>query len=284
MSRSEPVKPIDLTGREQHLRTALRGMDKVADRFCTVGKRSLPFLQRQRGRLLAQPATVHEDTASDALEGSYVVDFRAPDGETWGLLFLDARAVSVVLDGALGAPCDGVSPEPAGALTAAQDAVVRRLVRVLAQAFANVVLGQLELELNITRFERAQPEYTPPEGGIYSFCTFEGVCGPARIGLALSIEALTTRDSAHDQLALDADSPQMVEALTQVELELLAELGTTEVPLQQVLNLKVGDVLRLNRAVDDLVCVSLGGVPKMFGSPVISRGQFAIEIREWHEL
>ena len=74
----------------------------------------------------------------------------------------------------------------------------------------------------------------------------------------------------------------MAEALLDVEVDVIAELGRTTLGLRRVLNLRVGEVVRLPTAVDDPVPIRVGDVLKLQGSPVISRGQLSIEIKSRH--
>jgi flagellar motor switch protein FliM len=71
----------------------------------------------------------------------------------------------------------------------------------------------------------------------------------------------------------------MAEALGGVPMALVAELGRVTMGLRSIMALRVGDVVRLPTATDDLLHVRVGGVEKFSAVPVVSRGQLAIEIR-----
>jgi flagellar motor switch protein FliM len=106
----------------------------------------------------------------------------------------------------------------------------------------------------------------------------------AIIGIAIGAEALESAAKKRD----DDDSPEvgnpiMEQAVEEIPVDITAELGRVTMGLRRVLSLKVGQVLRLPTATDDLVVVRVGGVAKFQGVPVVSRGQLAIEIRTRHE-
>ena len=82
---------------------------------------------------------------------------------------------------------------------------------------------------------------------------------------------------------LSAADPRMAEALSEVPVEVICELGSVRLGLRRVLSLQVGQVLRLDTAVDDPVSVRVAGIKKFVGVPVISRGQLAVEVRGRHE-
>jgi flagellar motor switch protein FliM len=67
-----------------------------------------------------------------------------------------------------------------------------------------------------------------------------------------------------------------------VPVEVVAELGRVQLGLRRVLSLRPGEVLRLGAATDDLVQVRVAGIPKLYGVPVISRGQLSIQITRRH--
>jgi flagellar motor switch protein FliM len=75
----------------------------------------------------------------------------------------------------------------------------------------------------------------------------------------------------------------MAEALSEVCVDVVAELGRMKLGLRRVLALQVGEVLRLATAIDDPICLRVAGVPKLVGAPVISRGQISVEVRGRHE-
>jgi flagellar motor switch protein FliM len=76
-----------------------------------------------------------------------------------------------------------------------------------------------------------------------------------------------------------AGDPKMAEAVKDVPIEVVAELGRLKIGLRNLLAWRVGQVIRLTTAIDDPVMLRIGGVTKFAGRPVISRGQLAIEIR-----
>ena len=97
------------------------------------------------------------------------------------------------------------------------------------------------------------------------------------------LKALESASKEQDDEGEDPNDPRMAEALIEVPVEVVAELGRVRLGLRRVLSLEVGQVLRLATAVDDPVIVRIGGVEKLHGAPVISRGQVSVEVRARHE-
>jgi flagellar motor switch/type III secretory pathway protein FliN len=114
-------------------------------------------------------------------------------------------------------------------------------------------------------------------------CQFDGLGPTTKISLAMGAEALEAaiKDKGSDDPALG--DPRFAEALFEVPIEVVAELGRVSLGLRRLLTLQPGQILRLSSAVDDSVLVRVAGVTKFTGSPVISRGQLAIQIKARHE-
>lgn len=282
-----PVRPLDLTGRARHLRTAMGAMSRIATQFTRAARRTLPFLVRQRAKLA--PGAVSLSSLTDASgEGpTFHVFLECDDGNAWGELLIDPGALALMLEGALGARNPSSSVALGQELTLAQRALVARVARSLAEDFARAVREEAGLSLAVVSM-RALPSGEavddPPTDGLYVSCAFEGVGGQSAVIVALSAEALEAAAREHDggeEAALGGD-PRIAEAMKDVPVALVAELGRVKLNLKSVLGLKVGDVLRLTTAVDDSVTVRVGSVEKLLGAPVVSRGQLAVEVRGRH--
>jgi flagellar motor switch protein FliM len=94
----------------------------------------------------------------------------------------------------------------------------------------------------------------------------------------LGAEALVGSDA--DPVSEEAPyDPSMQQALLGVNVDVVAELGTVELGLRQLLSLRAGDTLRLSTAVDEPIALTVAGVPKFDAVPVIARGQMAVQVR-----
>jgi flagellar motor switch/type III secretory pathway protein FliN len=115
--------------------------------------------------------------------------------------------------------------------------------------------------------------------GLQVDCIFEDVPESPTIRLAISIGALETiTREVEDQLSTTGD-PRMAEAIKDVTIEVVAELGRAKIGLRNVLAWQVGQVVRLPVATDDPIMLRIAGTTKFTGRPVVSRGQLAVEIR-----
>jgi flagellar motor switch protein FliM len=216
----------------------------------------------------------------------YEVLLEAEDGPAWACLSLGPEALSVMLEGALGGSEKNASSGIGSDLTLAQAALVGKLARRLAQDFADAVKSEVGITLRATS-ARSIPAGDERDAnfadGLRAECAFEGIAGDARISIAMGAEALESASKDQSDEGEEANDPRMEEAICEVPVEVVAELGRVRLGLRRVLSLEVGQVLRLATAVDDPVIVRIGGVEKFRGAPVISRGQVSVEIRGRHE-
>jgi flagellar motor switch protein FliM len=281
------LRRVDLTGRERHLKGAMYAMTHVAQRFTRSARKTLPFLVKRRARLVPEPVCIVDLGAERVVERGPVFEIvlEAEEGPAWACLTVGPEALSVMLEGALGGSEKNASSGIGADLTLAQAALVSKLAKRLAEDFAEAVKSEVGIALRQTS-ARSIPAGDERDAafpdGLRSECAFEGIAGDARIAIAMGAEALENAAKGEEEVE-EAHDPRMLEAITEVPVEVVAELGRVRLGLRRVLSLEVGQVLRLATAVDEPVIVRVAGVEKFRGAPVISRGQLSVEIRGRHE-
>lgn len=100
------------------------------------------------------------------------------------------------------------------------------------------------------------------------------------------IEPIMPRLSVHHWFVSQKKTiaPEEVMALQsrvhKAKLPIIAELGDTQITVREFLNLSVGDVITLNKPVDELLNIRIGEKLKFLGSPGTTRGKLAMQISE----
>jgi len=84
--------------------------------------------------------------------------------------------------------------------------------------------------------------------------------------------SMSKKETSEEQLVT------IQERLRLTSLPIIAYLGRTEITVNDLLDLNVGDVIRLNKRVEDLLEISIGGNKKFFGRPGIKGKKKAIKI------
>jgi flagellar motor switch protein FliM len=278
------VRKLDLATREHFSPNANAAMEAVAAAFARSARRSLPFLTRFKGKILPRPVEMApRDVPAQGFEDlpSFTVNL-AGAGNAWATLTLTSQAIAMVLEGSLGgrgAPTPGVLGAD---LTAPQRALIGRIARSLAGDLAAAIGQVAHLEVQVTAEEPRKEGAGKALTGFRVVCDVDGTGVPT--ALVITIGAKTFDDAVRESTAREAAEvdPRIGDALPEVDLELVAELGRVSLGLRRVLSLKPGDVIRLTTAVDDAVAVRIEGAMKFFAAPITSRGQLAVEIRARH--
>lgn len=282
---SESLRPVDLTGRERHLRAAMTAMAAIAGRFARQAKRTLPFLVRQRARIEPEEVSLAPNLLNhDSADGPrFEVCLEAESG-AWACLGFNAHAIALLLEASLGGG-DGATTPLSGDLTLAQSALVGRLGRSLAADLVAAVEVEAALQLRVVSARALRvgerPEQTNLDGLVVE-CNFAGLEPGPKMTIAMGAEALEAAAREHAEEEAPTADPRIAEALSEVSVEVSAELGRSLLGLREVLKLRVGQVLRLPTAVDDPVQIRVAGLRKFDATPVISRGQVSVQIRARH--
>ena len=97
-----------------------------------------------------------------------------------------------------------------------------------------------------------------------------------RVQLYARPEVLIQRPAA--LAAIKANAKLIANALANVQVEVVVELGTLRMPLGKIRQLEHGSTHALPKFVDSRVPVYCGGVLKAWGKPVVCRGVLAVQI------
>jgi flagellar motor switch protein FliM len=100
------------------------------------------------------------------------------------------------------------------------------------------------------------------------------------------LEPIIPRLTAQHWFATQKKSPKQNETellkkkVRKTSLPLIVELGHSQLSVKEFLDLSVGDVIRLNETMDDLLVVKVGPKPKFKAQPGSFKGKKAIRIAE----
>ncbi len=190
-----PARVVDLTGRERQLRAALQMMAQIAARFARSARRTLPFMARQRTRLVPQGVNIVSPMEAD-MQGSggpsFEVLLEADDAPAWASLTINTSALRLILEGSLGARSPG-SGLLGTELTLAQRALVARVARSLADDLANAVREDVGMRLAIVSSHgRSSDEISdlPESDGLRVDCVFDDIAEEPKITVAVAVSAL----------------------------------------------------------------------------------------------
>ena len=94
-----------------------------------------------------------------------------------------------------------------------------------------------------------------------------------------SLNPLKERSMEREGVQLTSSwTKEILNRLLDTEVELIAELGEVEMTLREIIDLKKGSMINLNKGISDKVVVKIQGIPKFEGYPVQFKGNKAIRI------
>ncbi|MBU4257535.1 FliM/FliN family flagellar motor switch protein, partial [Patescibacteria group bacterium] len=73
-------------------------------------------------------------------------------------------------------------------------------------------------------------------------------------------------------------SDKIRNVLNNTNITLIAELGRTVYTIRDILNIQVGDILKLNTGPKDLITINVEEIPKYQGVPGVVRGNRAVQV------
>ncbi len=198
-----------------------------------------------------------------------------------------------MLDRMLGG--QGVHTDKLKHLTEIETMVIERILSKILESFQDAWTSVLKLKTELKELE-VNPHFlqivSPNETVVTVTLTVKvgEVTGNIRVCLPhVVLEPIMPRLSAHHWLSNQKkdrepqESKELEKRLKKTKLGIIAELGHSEITIEEFLNLEDGDVIRLNQTVSDPLIVKVDNQVKFHGQPGTSKGRMAIQITEVKE-
>jgi len=119
----------------------------------------------------------------------------------------------------------------------------------------------------------------------YFTVEFENVFGSFNIVIPYSmiepIKARLSVSSHGEEVEMDTTwMTRLQDQLMKTNVDLSVELGRAAITIEELRDLRVGDVLQLNSPSTEPLVLRVENVPKMLGYPVVHRGNLALKIKD----
>lgn len=212
-----------------------------------------------------------------------------PDAGTRMLLSAELNLVLSAIELLLGAPGSEGAPQRERRLTDIDWALARHLLERLTAQLSIVWSDITGAELGVAGLDmHLETAQTAPVSEPTLALTMEARMenGSATLALLLpfcAIAPFAHRFSSRDGMAADGGTGQALavrDALGGVEMTVRAEVAAVDLPIEQVLALRPGDVLRLDARAADGVMLFVGDVPVQRALPGRSGGRRALQITD----
>ena len=201
------------------------------------------------------------------------------------LFILETELVLALIDLLCGGSGTPINREGATTFAPLEQSLIKRIVSIalsnLEDAWNSVikvrsVLKNIEFNPQLlTTFATDEPLAIIPIR-----VTIEEVVSNMVFGIPhFSLNPLKERSMEREGVQLASSwTKEILNSLLDTKVELIAELGQIEMTLREIIDLKKGSMINLNKGISDKVVVKIQGIPKFKGYPVQFRGNKAIRI------
>ena len=284
------IVPYDLTSQEKTIRGRLPTLDIINQLFSRLFKNTFSTLMRKSVNV----STVSTDTIKfgDFIRSLPVPSslhiFRMEPLRGHGLIVVESKLVFAVVDtffGGSGANEAKITERDFSAIE------IRMTKSVILSVLEDLEKAWRPVHTVTTNFVRSEvnPQFAAivPPTDIVLVILFEiemeNISGTLTICLPYAaIEPVIPKLKAQfqsEELEVDQVWVRRLRAeLLSTDIEIIAELGGTQITPEELMHFKVGDTLILGNDVTDPLILKVEGNPKFKGFPGVSRGNKAIQI------
>ena len=207
------------------------------------------------------------------------------------LLGINFEILSSIVDRMLGGVgiCEDMSHEMTDIEESLAKQFIKRTVNTLETSWVHVVPVKGTVDALATNYQNVQ---VASPGEIVALITFEiqiaskyfglmSLCYPYPV-LENILGHLSTQRIFHTKgiVATTEERQKMIEKLNTSNIDISVLFGTTDITAQDFLDLKVGDVIRLDNKVTDDLIVKINGEKKFFACPGTLKDKICVKIDE----
>lgn len=283
------IVAFDLANQDRIIRGRMPVLEIVNDRFARLCTNALSNVLRKRVEL--NPLSIDMTKFGDFMRSLPVPTsiniFKMEPLRGNALAIVDARLVFALVESFFGG--QGSQPKIEGReFTRIEQAIVERVIRIVLENMQDSWRPVHDVSLELVRSE-INPQFAAivPPSDVVVVITFEVELETAIGSLTIclpyaTIEPIRSKLHASFQTErLEVDHVwvgRLKERLLETPVELKVNLGEAHLTGNQLMRLKVGDVILLNTDTDELLEVTMAGVTKFWGVCGTVKGNMALQI------
>jgi len=284
----EHAETVDLVGGDHSFRKNVPALERRLDLFVPPAQRVISRTLRENRPTQVEPVEVVGPRAAiDSLQSlALACELHAPGAGLVGFVGLDSELAFRLIERAFGAQVppgdEELPPVPDRTrLTAVEHATLMPILKAVAAELTHALFEDADVELEVTPVPTGLPPDIP--GRVDTTLLWRMVMdfGSDRRGnlVLVGLPSVVMLVARRGAVAEAATQPTWMPAhLGQTRVEVSAQLGEITMTVSELLALRPGDLLRLNRGREESVDVLVEGVPKMTGHPVHHNGVFGVEL------
>ena len=283
------IVPFDLANQDRIIRGRMPVLEIVNDRFARLATNALSNAVRKRVEL--NPISIDMTKFGDFMRSLPVPTsiniFKMEPLRGNAIIIVDARLVFALVENFFGGA--GSQPKIEGReFTRIEQAIVDRVIKIVLDKMEESWRPVHEVNMELVRSE-INPQFAAivPPSDVVVVITFEVELETAVGSLVACLPYATIepiRSKLHasfqtERLEVDhAWVSRLKERLMETPVELKVGFGSSQITGNQLMRLKVGDVMLLDTDTDDLLECTVANVPKFHGVSGIVKGNKAFQI------
>ncbi|MDR1126419.1 MAG: flagellar motor switch protein FliM [Deltaproteobacteria bacterium] len=283
------VVAFDLSNQDRIIRGRMPVLEIINDRFSRLCTNALSNAVRKRVEL--NPISIDMAKFGDFMRSLPVPTsiniFKMEPLRGTALLIVDARLVFALVENFFGG--QGSQPKIEGReFTRIEQAIVERVVQIVLGNLEEAWQPVHEVSLELVRSE-INPQFATivPPSDVVVVITFEVELETAIGSFIICLPYATVepiRSKLHasfqtERLEVDhAWVSRLTERILESPVEFKVTFGHTQITGNQLLKLRVGDVLMLDTDTEDLLNVTVAGVSKFWALPGTFKGSKAFQV------
>ncbi len=284
------VKPYDFSDQEKTYRGTMPTLEMINEKFSrSVGG---PIFNLLRKSVDVTPQGVktmrYEEFIRNLQMPSSLNVFSLSPLRGQGLLILDPNLVFLIVDSYFGGDGRFHTRIEGRDFTNVEQGVIKKMVEVLFHELGEIWKAVQTMEFALTRTEM-NPQFVNITGHIEPVVvsTFNMEIESTRnkfyycipyASLAPIRDKLCGTQKADFSDSDNKWTETLHEQFMNIRLEVAGEIGKARINVSELLNLKTGDVIQLNKKVKEPLSVNIEGIPKLAASPGVMDTNYALKI------
>jgi len=286
-AHAEPMpERVDLAGGDRLLRSLVPVFDRFGRAWAERLRAMLTSTLKMDVRIHVSPAEIASPGAWPRHEGySATATLRIGEMASGGMLNLDPTLTALLVSRTFGSRRTTEVP-PERRLSSVERRILAPLVESIVAEIGHALSTITPMPVALNRIEADDPPLGSERwgsAGLVIAATLQGADIGGTMALTLPsgalepLRALAGRQDGGAGASRDGAS-RIGRLVCEATVELAAIIGHSRLTLAQLLALRPGDVVHLDRAVGDHIPIQVEGIAKFRGRPVLSRGSLAVEL------
>jgi flagellar motor switch protein FliM len=286
------VKPYDFASQDRVVRGKFPALEMINEKFARSLRSSVFNLLRRSVDIFSEGTRTvkYEEFLRNLQVPSSLNIFQLYPFRGHGLLAIDPSLVFIIVDSYFGGDGRFHTRIEGRDFTNVEQAVVRKVVDVIFQEMNEVWKAVEPVEFRLTRSEM-NPQFVNfighTEHVIISAFRMEIESASNSFFFCLPYSTIEPiRDKLLGTQRIDASevdtkwTENLKEQFCGVSLQLGADIGKAEISVNDLMGLKVGDIIQLDRKARDFLEVSIEGIPKLLAKPGVMDSQYAVKVMD----